>query len=216
MTDKNVATSIDQAMDLLKSSADDEDEVIEEEEIEEDVEKAVELDLVKAEDDAELAQLIQADDFMISLAQNQDLNTGRIVKALEGNMNATYTILDLLKSQDEKIERLSSEVAELRSAPQPGKAAMTKGEADDLSKDVVENPSDIHKSEPASFNKSDIVGVLNEAVKAGQADVKDVMKAESAFGGAMSMQEIPFEEVLPAFTPGGRKAIQDYLNSIKS
>jgi len=214
MTGKNVANSIDDAMDLLKASTDDEEIEEEEEEEEEDTKKAVELDLMKAEDDVEIAQLVQADDFMMALAQNQDVNTERLTKAVEGNLNATYAVLDFLKAQQDEIKELREEVTSLKATPQPAKAAISKAEADQLSKAVGTPPLDAEiKDVPPSLTKSDIVSVLNSAVEAKQADPMDVIKAETAFGGAMSMAEIPFTDVVAQMSPGGRNAIKDYLKT---
>lgn len=205
-----IAKSIDQAMDLLKGQTHEEEDVQEEEE--EDVEKAVELDMVKAEDDEEIAQLIQADDFMVALAQNQDQNVALITKGLEDNMNATAAIIDILKSQNEKIEELTTQIEALSGAPAPRKAAITKSEADELAKATQETSKE-ERGEEIPLTKSDIVRALSDAVKEGKADALDVVKAESAMGGHGSMRAIEIQDVAAALSEKGKAVVRDMLAS---
>jgi len=210
----NFANDIDSAMDLLKGE-EPEEEVVETEE--EDVQKSdVEIDMIKAEDD--VAELIQADDFMLSLARNQDANVELLAQAVGNNMAATAALGDVLKGFNEKLENLSEAIVSLGAVPRPRKAALSKGEAQEVLDAQTDNPVDapqVNPLEGATLSKADVVRVLVEGSKDEACTPDDVMKAESSLGGGSSMRVVEVEDFIPSLSPGGQRIVKGLIESQK-
>lgn len=216
------ATDIDSAMALLKGeggSTDTESAQDNSETAGADTDKVGEtdtaiIDVVKSEDD--MAQLIQADDFMLSLARNQDANVELLAKAVGNNMSATAALGDVMKAQNEQIEKLAVAVEALGSTPQPRRAVLNKSEAERAVDATIPAPADEAQSDPlggAKLTKADVVRVLVEGSKEDSCTNDDIMKAESALGGGNSMKVIELGDFVNSLSPGGQKIVKSLVES---
>jgi len=202
-----VATSIDEAMDLLKGN------VTEEETEEEDLEQGeVELDMAKAEDDEELVNLIKADEFMQALAENQDTNVETLAKAIERDMNATHAVLSFMKGFGEALQELTAKVDAIAGAPQPTKAALHKADVSDATpRAPMAEPAEMG-GPSANLTKGEIVNTLRDAVLAGTASGDDLLKAEAlVLDGNSHLMAVSVDQGLRSISPGGRAAIKQLI-----
>lgn len=227
------AKSIEEALDLLKGSAtvaDDDEELEEVEEGDEivevegdadddddddDTDKGEVIDIKKAEDDEDLVELVKADDFMVSLMQNQDQNVELLANRLNRNTKASSKIADVLKSLADDMAEIKTVVTSLAGQPLPRKSVLTKAEADRLKKasaskpDIQNDPTE--ESDGVSITKADIIRVVSAAAKAGKCPVQDVVKAESSMASA----DIDAAGLVNCLSVGGRDAIAEYLSSVE-
>jgi len=201
-----IVNSIEEALDLLKGSNDDDTENLdaEDEEIS-DVyaEKGqYDLDLVKAEDDNEILELVKADSFMTALLQNQDYNVSKLEKAITANMQATETVLTIMKGFSNNLESLTDRVNQIAGTPQPAKGALSRQEAESLAKGEVVGS----KGEPNSevLTKGLVVDTLEKGMIAGEVSERDVCRAESAF----SSYEAMTPEMLNVLSPEALKYLK--------
>lgn len=204
----SVVKSIDEALDLLKGEKSETVDTIQEtlelstEEVDGDqMEKAVDFDLVKAEDDAEIQQLIQADGFMTALSQNQDYNTDKLVKGLTNNYRATEALLTVMKGLTQKLDRLDEVVSGIAGTPQPAKGALTREEAESLAKGEVAGAKG--QKEAVTLTKSRILEILEKGRVSGEVSDSDLLKADSA----LSSYEEVSEKSLAILAPSA----QNYL-----
>jgi len=217
------AKSLDHARDLLMKGEETQEDDIEleddEEGEEENVDKAQEIDLEKAEDASpEMGELIQADEFMASLAQNQTDNAEKLAKAIENDQNATMLLLKAVGDMGETINELTEKVDAIGSVPQPRRAALSKSEAQQALDGATERapitdptPADV---EVPSLTKGVVVEALNAAALEGKCDVSDVMKAE-ATGGGGHMKNIPIQAVFPGLSEGGKTVVRKLIADLQ-
>jgi len=203
-----IAKTADEAMDLLKSSVSDPVPEVTEQEVVET--REIDIDMVKAEEVEMLAEKLKdSDEFFIGLAEHQATNIDKLVKGLEGNMNATHAVLGLFKGFTEKLETLTDIVGKLVDAPQPRKSALSKSEAIDVAKGVVGN----NEEASAPLRKAEIVTALNKAYMDGKCDPNDVVKAETGLGGGNSVDEIPLEVIFRQLSEGGQTVVKELIES---
>ncbi len=191
------ANTIDDAIALLKGAKEPEPVVDDD----------IAVDLVKAEDtvtfEAEDAtDTVPADDFMIALARNQDINSEKIADGLNSVTKAQVTVLEFIKSFATKIEALDTKLGELASAPQPRKAALTKSEAQNLSKATV--PS--NKDEQPQISIPQLSNILMKGAQESKCDPGDVLKIETSSNS-------PVTEVISSLSQGGLQLIREYIGS---
>jgi hypothetical protein len=207
-----IAKTVNEALDLLKSSVSDPVPEAPSPEVEEALEpNAVDsVAMVKAEEVEMLAtKLKDSDEFFIGLAEHQEANVGKLVKGLEGNMNATHAVLSLFKGFAEKLDTLTDIVGKLADTPQPRRSVLSKSEASDAVKGIVSNNED----EPDQLHKADVVSALRTGFDASKCDANDVIKAEAGMSGGNSVDTIPLEVVFRQLSPGGQTIIKELIES---
>lgn len=202
---KAATTGAKKGAKVSNKEEDDEDEGADTED-EEDTEKGLQVEIVKSEQAGELEDFVKADDFMLALAQNQDVNMEILAKGLEGNLNASARMLDFFKAIDTRLERIELTIG---AAPQPRRAILHKGEASALESRMVRSPKDGE----VTLTRPDMVGLLVEGVRAGTCQAIDVVKAETGFGGSFSMGAIDVVEVVSSLSPGAQSIIKSFLQT---
>lgn len=205
------AKTVDEAMDLLKSSVSDPTPKPEVQKPAEEPNE-IDVDIIKAQDiEAFAAQIKDADDFMVGLVEHQEANIAKLAKGLEGNMNATHAVLSLFKGFSDRLDTLAEAIDTLAGKPQPRRSVLSKAEAADAANGVVGNNEEEGESEP--IRKADIVGALRKAHTDGKCTAHDVVKADTGLGGGHSVDEIPLQVIFKQLSEGGQAVIKELVDS---